>query len=110
MVHHGWGLREISQRDDAAAFVEALATDYTALELPPDERAMLDYAAKLTRKPGAMQPEDVVALREAGFADGAIHDICAVAGYFAFVNRIADGLGVELEDFHKTDPLVDLPL
>ena len=36
-------------------------------------------------------------LRGAGFDDRGIHDICAVTAYFAFVNRIADGLGVELE-------------
>ncbi|MCB8954147.1 MAG: peroxidase [Ardenticatenales bacterium] len=58
---------------------------------------MLDYAAKLTRTPGAITAADVAALREVGFDDRAIHDICAVTAYFAFVNRIADGLGVELE-------------
>ena len=58
---------------------------------------MLDYAAKLTRSPGAMEPTDVEDLRTHGFSDRAIHDICAITAYFAFVNRIADGLGVELE-------------
>lgn len=42
--------------------------------------------------------ERVAALRGAGFDDRAIHDICAVTAYYAFVNRIADGLGVELEE------------
>lgn len=46
-----------------------------------------------------MGPEDVEALREAGFDDRAIHDAAAVTGYFAFVNRLADGLGVELESY-----------
>lgn len=59
---------------------------------------MLDYARKLTRTPGAMEIADVRRLRDQGFEDRAIHDICAVTAYFAFVNRIADGLGVELED------------
>ena len=58
---------------------------------------MLDYVVKLTLTPGEMKAEDVDALRQAGFDDRAIHDVCAVASYFAFVNRIADGLGVELE-------------
>jgi alkylhydroperoxidase family enzyme len=40
---------------------------------------------------------DIDRLRGAGFDDRAIHDACAVIGYFAFVNRIADGLGVEME-------------
>lgn len=58
---------------------------------------MLRYAAKLTLTPGDMTLADVDRLREAGLADRAIHDACAIVGYFAFVNRIADGLGVELE-------------
>lgn len=60
---------------------------------------MLAYAVKLTREPWAMVKEDVVALREAGFSDRAILDINQVTGYYAYVNRLADGLGVPLEDF-----------
>ena len=59
---------------------------------------MLDYAVKLTRTPGAMNAADVASLRQARFGDRAIHDICAIVAYFAFVNRIANGLGVELEE------------
>lgn len=59
---------------------------------------MLDYAVKLTLTPWAMQPADVDTLRQAGFTDTAILDIVQVTGYFAFVNRLADGLGVELEE------------
>lgn len=58
---------------------------------------MLDYSAKLTREPWAMNESDVQALRAAGFSDRAILDICHVVAYYAYVNRIADGLGVELE-------------
>ena len=58
---------------------------------------MLDYAVKLTRTPSAITAADVDALRTVAFDDRAIHDICAITAYFAFVNRIADGLGVELE-------------
>jgi uncharacterized protein YciW len=59
--------------------------------------AILDYALKLTRTPGEMKLGDVEKLREAGLDDRGVHDLCAIVGYFAFVNRIADGLGVELE-------------
>lgn len=58
---------------------------------------MLDYVARLTRRPWTIEDADVVQLREAGFGDRAILDICQVTAYFAYVNRIADGLGVELE-------------
>lgn len=60
--------------------------------------AMLDYAIKLTLRPAEMTENDVKKLRVEGFDDREIHDICACTGYFAFVNRIADGLGVQLEE------------
>lgn len=63
--------------------------------------AMLGYVAKLTREPWAMTKEDADVLREHGFEDRAIHDIAQVTAYFNYVNRIADGLGVELEDYHE---------
>ncbi|MCK4578602.1 MAG: peroxidase [Candidatus Marinimicrobia bacterium] len=58
---------------------------------------MLAYARKLTLTPRGMTVEDVATLRQRGFDDRAIHDICAITAYFNFVNRIAHGLGVELE-------------
>jgi alkylhydroperoxidase family enzyme len=52
----------------------------------------------LTLTPHAVTPAHIDALRAEGYDDRAIHDACAIIAYFAFVNRIADGLGVELED------------
>lgn len=60
---------------------------------------MLGYVVKLTLTPWEMQSADVDTLREHGFSDAAILDINQVTGYFAYVNRLADGLGVELEPF-----------
>ena len=59
---------------------------------------MLDYAVKLTLTPGEMGEGDVERLREVGFDQTAILDICQVVSYYNYVNRLADGLGVELED------------
>jgi len=73
------------------------------VDLSPADTAMLAYAEKLTRDPGAMNAGDVESLRAQGFDDPAIHDICAIAAYFAFVNRMADGLGVDLERGHSGD-------
>ena len=81
--------------------MEALGSDYRQAQVTAAERAMLDYAFKLTREPGSMVEADVEALRLRGFSDAAILDINLVTSYFAFVNRLADGLGVELEDFYK---------
>lgn len=51
----------------------------------------------LTATPWLVTRDHIEALRRVGFDDRAIHDACAIVSYFAFVNRIADGLGVELE-------------
>ncbi|MCY3618844.1 MAG: peroxidase [Acidimicrobiaceae bacterium] len=58
---------------------------------------MLRYAVKLTRTPGAMTDADVDALRSVGFSDRDVLDITEVVGYYAYANRIADGLGIEVE-------------
>ena len=82
---------------DQEKLLASLASDYRKADLQAADLAMLDYAVKLTRSPGDMIETDVSSLRAQGFEDRAIHDICAIAAYYAFVNRIADGLGVELE-------------
>ena len=60
---------------------------------------MLDYVVKLTKEPWNMVEDDVKSLRNAGFSDVGILDIVQVASYYAYVNRLANGLGVELEAF-----------
>ena len=62
---------------------------------------MLDYSVKLSMKPWKMQETDVQELRDAGFSNAGILDIVHVTSYYAYVNRLADGLGVELEAFWK---------
>ena len=71
--------------------------DYTRAQISPMDRALLDYAVKLTREPWAMKQTDIQMLRETGWSDAAILDLNLVASYYAFVNRLADGLGVRLE-------------
>ena len=61
---------------------------------------MLTFAIKLTKTPGAMSDADVDALRSAGFSDRDILDIAEVVGYYAYANRIADGLGIEPEPWN----------
>ena len=60
---------------------------------------MLSYAEKLTREPGAIGKADVEGLRAVGFEDIDILHIVEVTSYFAYANRIADGLGIPLEDW-----------
>jgi uncharacterized peroxidase-related enzyme len=96
MTHHGESLRRLVDDD---ALVARLKEDYTQAPLGAADRTMLDYVAKLTRSPSAITEADVEALRTAGFSDRAILDVAQTTGYFAFVTRLADGLGVTLESY-----------
>ena len=58
---------------------------------------MLAYVLKLTAEPWSMVERDVQALREAGFSDEEILAVANTTAYFAMINRVSDGLGVELE-------------
>ena len=84
---------------EQGTLIEGLRTGRSVLELSLGvrERALVRYGDKLTRTPASIRQVDIEALRLAGLDDRAIHDACAIVAYFAFVNRIADGLGVELE-------------
>jgi len=78
--------------------LKKLLEDHQQAELSPKERAMVGYAAKLTRSPSSVTERDVQALREAGFPDEEILQINLIASYFNFVNRVALGLGVEFSE------------
>ena len=78
--------------------MEAVRRDPAGCSLPPRRRALVDYAIKVARAPATLTEGDLGPLRSAGFSDRDIHDACAVASYFCFVNRMANGLGVELEE------------
>jgi len=82
-------------RDDA--LVDALAADPDGAPLGARSRAFVTYALKLTRTPHAVVESDLEPLRVVGLSDRGLHDLVAVVAYFNFVNRVAAGLGVELE-------------
>ena len=75
----------------------ALEQDYEQAGLDQRRLAMLRYVDKLTRCPQSMTRRDFDQLMAAGFSDSDVLHIVEVAAYYAYVNRIADGLGVELE-------------
>jgi uncharacterized peroxidase-related enzyme len=77
--------------------VAALADDYRCAALTAADRAMLDFAVKLTRAPSAVTRGDVEALRSSGFDDAAIHDVVQITALFNYYNRLADGLGIDPE-------------
>jgi uncharacterized peroxidase-related enzyme len=82
---------------DRRDWADAIRRDWRTAELTPRERALCDYASKLTREPSSMKKEDLTPLRAAGLDDRAILDLAHVVGFFAYTNRLVDGLGCDLE-------------
>ncbi|MCY3573986.1 MAG: hypothetical protein OXG92_05100 [Chloroflexi bacterium] len=79
--------------------MHAIVRDWRAAELDEADRALCAYAEKLTLQPTTMDATDIQQLRAAGWDDTAIHDATQVIGFFNYINRVADGLGVEREHF-----------
>ncbi len=76
------------------SLVAAIRDDLATAPLSEQDRAMLQYAVKLTRDATKVQPSDLDALRALGFDDRAILQITMIASWFNYINRVADALGV----------------
>lgn len=74
-----------------------LKHDWRSAKFDASDKILCEWAVKLTLTPGEMTREDVDGLKEVGFSDQAISDAAQVVGYFNYINRIAEGLGVDLE-------------
>jgi uncharacterized peroxidase-related enzyme len=83
-------------------FIARLVEDSGGATLGPKERAMTDYAMALTKDPRSIAQEHITKLRDAGLEDEEILHLVLVTAYFNFVNRLANGLGVELETEGQT--------
>jgi uncharacterized peroxidase-related enzyme len=86
LTAHGAAVRGLS---DDPVLGELMAMNYRAARLDRRQRAMLDFAVKLTAEPWAIEEDDRKALRDAGFSDRDIWDIAAVASFFNMSNRVA---------------------
>lgn len=95
MTHHRRGLRRLLRDDELA---NAIESDFETAEITPRQRSILQYAHKLTLTPAKMERGDVQQLKDVGLSDSDILHVAEVVGYYAYVNRIADGLGVAVED------------
>jgi uncharacterized peroxidase-related enzyme len=94
VVHHGAAL--VRETDDAA-LPEAVVSG--RFEQSPERlQALLEYAIRLTVSPRDVERADVERLQQAGLSARDIIDANQVVAYFNYVNRVAEGLGVELED------------
>ena len=96
MTHHRRGLRRLLRDDDLARAIES---DFESADLSDRTKEMIRFGLKLTATPGEMTEADVESLRSAGFGDRDILHIVEVVAYYAYANRIADGLGIPLENW-----------
>ena len=83
----------------ADVFVHQLVRDWRQTPLSPADRALCEYAEKLTLRPRDMSPADLDALRDHGLDDRALHDATQVIAFFNYITRVAEALGVEPEEF-----------
>jgi uncharacterized peroxidase-related enzyme len=86
LTAHGAAVRQLS---GDPALGEMMVMNYRAAELPPKQKAMLDFAVKLTEAPAKIEEADRQALRAVGFDDRDIWDIASTAAFFNMSNRVA---------------------
>jgi len=89
LVAHGAAVRQLSGDPQLG---EMLVMNYRVAELEPRQRALLDFAWKLTETPQLVGDADRDALRGAGLSEEEIFDLCAVVGFFNMSNRVASGV------------------
>ncbi len=87
-----------------------IKTDFRSASLDAATKAILEFAEKVTLAAYTVQPSDLDLLRSHGLDDETIFDVVEIVGFFNSINRIADALGVELEDFLDTADLPSAPV
>lgn len=80
-----------------------MAIDWRTAGLDAPTLALVEFAVKLTREPSEVDRSDIEALRSAGFDDVGISSCVQVVAYFNYINRIAEGLGIDPEDWIEAD-------
>ena len=98
LVAHGAAVRQLSGDPQLG---EALVMNYRVAKIDTRQRAMLDFAVKLTEASAKVEEPDREALRAVGFTDRDVFDIASVAGFFNMTNRVASGTDMRPnEDYH----------
>jgi alkylhydroperoxidase family enzyme len=95
---HGDRLDDCPVDDELKA---KLTTDWRTINLSETNRLILGYAETITNEAYTIDQSYIDHLKRSGLTDQMLHDVTAVAAYFAFINRLADALGVELEGSYK---------
>ncbi len=99
LTAHGAAVRQLSGRPELG---EQMVMNYRAAALDRRQKAMFDFAHKLTVDPAAIEEADRAALRECGFSDRDIWDIASVASFFNMSNRMAAAVDMRPNDDYHT--------
>ena len=98
LVAHGAAVRQLSGQPELG---EALVMNYRVADITPRQRAMLDFAVKMTCASATIEDPDRAALRNAGLSDRDIWDLAGVAGFFNMSNRVASATAMTPNaDYH----------
>ena len=95
LTAHGAAVRELSGDPKLG---EMMVMNYRVADLTPKQRAMLDFAAQITKESAAIEESDRQALRDVGFSDRDIWDIANVAAFFNMTNRVASATDMRPND------------
>jgi uncharacterized peroxidase-related enzyme len=96
--------REFAKESENKKLAEALTLDYRKASLEASDRALCDFAMKLTLAPQKMNEDDLARLHEAGFNDEACVVTTQVISYVNYLNRVANALGVDPEVWMMEEP------
>lgn len=99
LTAHGAAVRQLSGDPQLG---EEMAMNYRAASLSAKQKAMLDFAVKLTERPDTIEEADRQGLRDAGFSDRDIWDIASVAAFFNMSNRVAAAVDMRPNDEYHT--------
>ncbi|HLF61825.1 MAG TPA: peroxidase [Acidimicrobiia bacterium] len=92
-------MHDLRDEVDDQQMVDRFAVDWTTAGLDAATTGLLEFAEKLTDECAAVGKDDIEVLRSHGFDDQGISSCVQVVAYFNYINRIAEGLGVAMEDW-----------
>ena len=90
---------DLRSETDNQKLVDEIAEDWTTSSLSSIQMAMREFAKKLTENPNKVNQKDIDLLRSYDLSDKDISQIVQIIAYFNYINRVADGLGLEPEEF-----------
>ena len=90
---------DLRSETDNQKLVDEIAKDWATSSISSVQMAMCEFAKKLTENPSKVNKKDIELLRSYSLSDKDISQIVQIIAYFNYINRVADGLGLEPEEF-----------